>query len=579
MKDKKVFTVKLAGMAGQGIKSAGLLFGRFATRSGYHVFNYIEYPSLIRGGHNVMQINVSSEEVTGPSYKIGVLIALNQEALDFHIDELYDGTEILYDLDIGLDDSKLPGFVTKCPVPLKNLAEEAGDKDLLRNTVALGAVVGLHGGDIEILKKYLEEQYGDKGPEVVKMNEVAVEGGYNYVRAKYKDKLSNDLSPVDSLVSVRPRILINGNEAVAMGAIHGGMQFAAIYPMSPISNILHVLAKHQEEYGYVYKQPEDEISAINMTIGAAHAGARAMTATSGGGFCLMMEGYGLAGIAEVPIVIVEGMRGGPATGLPTWSEQGDLRMILHGHQSDWPRIVLAAGDPKEAFELTMKALNLAERYQTTVVLIIDKNICENDQSFELFDYSDHKVDRGKLVMDKVEDFKRFEVTENGISPRTIPGVGNFFIANSDEHEEHGYSSEEIDNRNVQMHKRMRKLETCASEDMDEPLLFGSEDAEITVVSWGSNKGSIIQAIKEFDNVNYLHVTWMNPFPTEKVSAVLNRAKHVVGVEGSFSAQFLGLIREKTGFEVKDQLLKYDGRPFYVSEITEKLNSVLKGGSK
>ncbi len=376
------------------------------------------------------------------------------------------------------------------------------------------------------------------------------------------------------MLTVVPRMVISGNEAVALGAIAGGVQFAAIYPMSPVSNILHVLAEHQEAYGYVYKQPEDEISAINMAIGAAFAGARSLTATSGGGFCLMTEGYGLAGITETPVVIVEGMRGGPATGLATWSGQGDLRFVLHAHQDDFPRIVLAPGDAKEAFYLTMEALNLADKYQTTVVVLIDKNLCENDQSFPFFDVKDFKVDRGKFTTDFSEDYKRYALEEDGVSLRSIPGSGNFFIANSDEHDKLGYSDETIANRNAQMAKRMKKLETCALESMPKPQLFGPEDASVTLISWGSNKGSILQALEQFDDVNFLHLAWLNPFPVEEVRNVLSKAKHVINVECNYSAQFGGLVKERTGIEITDNLLKYDGRPFYVEEIVEKVNSVL-----
>ena len=345
--------------------------------------------------------------------------------------------------------------------------------------------------------------------------------------------------------------------------------------MSPISNILHVLASYQEKYGYVYKQPEDEISAINMAIGASFAGVRSMTATSGGGFCLMTEAYGLSGMTETPIVIVLGMRPGPATGFPTWSEQGDLRFVLHAHQGDFPRIVLAPGDAKEAFDLTMQAFNLADKYQTPVVLLIDKNICEDDQSFPVFNISSYETSRGKFSSQNLPDYKRFSLEDSGISMRTIPGTGNFFVANSDEHDEQGLSNEEAANRNSQMKKRMNKLTTCTKEDMKSPQLFGPPDADITIVSWGNNKGSILQAMKQYNNVNFLHITWLNPFPAEAIKNILTKAKHIIDVECNFSGQMAGLIREKTGIEITDKLLKYDGRPIFPEEIAEKINSTIK----
>lgn len=572
----KILTVKIAGQAGQGIKSSGQLLAKFATRSDRYIYNFVEYPSIIRGGHNTMQINISDEEVTGPSSKTDLLIALNQDGIDMHLDELTPEAGIMYDNDDKLDTSKVAKGNNLFMVPFSELAKEAGGKDLLSNVVGLGATAALLGGDLSILKNLISEEYGDKEKSVIDADLKAAELGYNYVTKNYSDKTKSTLKPKDVMGTAIPRMVVNGNEAVALGAIAGGVQFASIYPMSPISNILHVLAEHQKDYDYIYKQPEDELAAINMAIGASFAGARSMTATSGGGFALMAEGYGLAGITETPIVIIEGMRGGPATGLPTWSSQGDLRFVLHAHQDDFPRIVLAPGDPEEAFFLTMTAFNLADKYQTPVVVLIDKNICEDEQSFLRFDISKFEVDRGKFSMEKIEDYKRYKLEEDGVSLRSIPGSGNFMIANSDEHDEIGYSSEEIKNRNDQMKKRMTKLETCATNDMPQPKIYGPESADLTIVSWGSNKGGILQALKSLEDVNYLHLNWVNPFPAEEVAKVLKNAKKVVNIECNYTAQMGGYIKEKTGFVIENNLLKYDGRPFYVEEIVEKVNALKEG---
>ncbi len=571
---QKIFSLKIAGMAGQGIKSSGILYARFANRSGSYIYNYIEYPSIIRGGHNVMQINMSREPVLGPSNKTDFLVALNQDGIDLHLDEFTEGAGVIFDEDKKIDISSLPASVHKFPVPLSRFAKEAGGDELLINTVALGAITGMLGGDLEILKELIKEEYGDKNAAVVEADTKAADLGYQYAKEKYDDKVVDVLKPG----SKSKHMVVNGNEAAAMGAIAGGMQFAAIYPMSPISNILHFLVQHQEKFGYLYKQPEDEIAAINMAIGASFAGTRAMTATSGGGFALMSEAYGLAGIAEVGLVIIEGQRGAPATGLPTWSEQGDLQFILRAHQGDFPRIVLTPGDVTEVFKMTRTAFNLAEKYQTPVVVLIDKNLCENDQSVEMFDNSDFKLDRGKLFLDPDPNFERYKNSADGISTRTVPGVGNFFIANSDEHDYVGFSNEEIDNRNEQMKKRMQKMITCAKEDMDEPVLYGPKNADLTLVSWGSNKGAILQAIKEFNNVNYLHLTWANPFPVKRITEILSSAKKTMNVENNYSGQMAGWIREQTGIKVDENLLKYDGRPIYVEELIEAIDKLLKGGS-
>lgn len=571
----KVLKIKVGGQAGQGIKSAGLLIAKIATRSGYNIYNYIEYPSLIRGGHNVMQVNISRDVVTGPSRYTDFLIALNQDTITKHIGELTSDSGILFDASAKMDTSSVPQGVKLFAIPLAQIARDAGGKELLSNTVALGAMVCLLGADLSIFKLLLKEEFGNKGEEVLGSNYKAADAGYKYVLDNYASFIKSELAPVNKSTA-KPDMILNGDEAVALGAISAGLQFASIYPMSPISNILQVLAAHQQEYNYVYKQPEDEISAIGMAIGASYAGARAMTASSGGGFSLMVEGYGLAGMIEVPLVVIEGMRGGPATGLPTWSEQGDLRFVLHAHQGEFPRIVLAAGDAQEAFYLTMEAFYIADKYQTPVVLLIDKNICDNDQSIPGFEVEAYHIDRGKFTTKKVQDYKRYDLSPDGVSLRSVPGSGNFFITNSDEHDVYGLSTEEIETRKQQMSKRMTKLVTCAQQDMPKPQLFGPENADITIVSWGSNKGSILEAMKTNPNVNYLHITWMSPFPTDEIKKVLEKSKYLLGIESNYTGQLLGLIREKTGIDVADKLLKSDGRPFFAEEIDDKLKSILKG---
>lgn len=566
----KIYTVKIGGAAGQGVKSAGLILAKFAARSGYFTYDYTEYPSLIRGGHNVMQIRFSSEAVTAPSQTNNLLVSLNQETFDKHVKDVVSGGGIMFDETHELDDSKVSSGINLYPVPLSKLAEDAGGSGILANTIALGAIAALLGGNLQTLKDLIGEQFAGKG-ELAEINLKAVQMGYDYMVEKFADKISSHLAPIPNQ---EQKMIINGNDGAALGAIAGGMQFAAIYPMSPISGILQVLAEHQEEFGFVYKQPEDEISAINMAIGASFAGARSMTATSGGGFCLMAEGLSLAGNIETPIVVIEGMRPGPATSLPTWSEQGDLQFILHSGHGDFPRIVLAAGDAKEVYELTRQAFNLADKYQTPVTVIIDKNICENDQSFSIFD-TNFTVERGRFATTLQPNYLRFKDEADGISLRSVPGSGNFFMANSDEHDSQGHSSEEIEDRNIQMRKRMRKLITCQKEDMPAPTLYGPKEADVTIVSWGSNKGSILEALMSFKNVNFLQLTWMSPFPAEAVKEVLKNSKYVVDIESNYTGQMAALIREKTGYEIEDKLLKYDGRPIFPEEIVEKLNHVMQ----
>lgn len=589
----KHFSFKIGGPAGFGIMSAGGTFSKIAVRSGYHIFDYTEYPSIVRGGHNVMQVTVDKAVVTAPVQHTDFLVALNQETIELHKNELIEGSGVLYDEQRSLETSHLPDYVNVFPIPLVKIAKDLGGLEVMRNTVALGASMALLGGKIQHLKDLIAEEFADKKPQIVEINQKVCQAGYDYALEHFGDKVKETLKPRNEVADSNPSdaqtdsgelldkssdIVITANEAVALGAIAAGMQFAAIYPMTPISNILHTLAPYQEKYGYVYKQPEDEISGINMALGASFAGARSMVATSGGGFCLMTEAYGLAGITETPIVIIEGMRGAPATGIPTWTEQGDLQFVLHAHQGDFPRIVLAAGDAREAFHLTMQAFNLAEKYQTPVVVMVDKMICESHQSFAPFDYTNYAIDRGNLTFEYQENFLRYADSSDGISPRTVPGSGNHFVANSDEHNPEGYSDEESANRNTQMKKRMRKLQTCQKQDMKGPIVYGPEKAEVTIVSWGSNKGSILQAMEEINasgpNVNFIYNQWMNPFPADEMRRLLLGAKYLLNIECNYSAQYAKLVKQQTGIDMLDHLLKYDGRPVYPEEIVKKVNTVI-----
>lgn len=572
MAKQDIFTLTVGGQAGQGVKAAGLLLAKIATRLGKHAYTYSEYPSLIKGGHNLTQVSISNESVTAPRKTSEFWIALDQNTLNVHLGEFKDGAEIIFDEGRNYDLTKINKNANLIPIPLSKLAQNAGGSLIMSNTVALGAAIALLGADLQIFKDLLQDEFGQKGEKMVKVNHLAAENGYNYALEHFADKKKAILIKENI---VEPKMVANANDTVALGAIAAGLQFAAIYPMSPITNILHVLAANQEKFGFIYKQPEDEIAAINMAIGASFAGARSMTATSGGGFSLMVEGLGLAAMMETPIVVIDGMRPGPATGLPTWSGQGDLRFALHAHQGDFPRIVLAAGDPIEAFHLTMQAFNLADKYQTPVIILVDKNICEHDQSMPIFDVADYRVDQGKFTTKKEEGFERYKLSPDGISLRSVPGSGNFFIGNSYEHTTIGHDTEEIKDINEQMQKRMAKLVTCATNEDISPKLYGPENADATIVSWGSNKGSILQALKDFPNVNYLHITWMSPFPSKAVKAILEKAKHIVNIECNYTASLGGLIRENTGIEITDNFLKYDGRPFFPEEISEELESILK----
>lgn len=569
---KSSFVITIGGEAGFGIMSAGLTLSKIATRSGFSSFGYSEYPSIIRGGYNVMHVAVGGDEaVRAPKKSVDFLIALNQESIKQNAAAMQHDACVIFDADQKITTNALAPSITKVPVPLNRFAKEIGGSILMRNTVALGALVALAGGDLNILKKLIDEEFSAKKKDIALRNKKCAEAGFAFVKKEFYKQIKTDLKPRSKKTE---RLVMTGNDAIALGAIAAGMQFAVIYPMTPTSSILSILAPLQEEYGFIYKQPEDEIAALTMAIGASFAGARSMVATAGGGFCLMTEGYGLAAMTETPVVIVVGMRGGPATGLPTWTEQGDLQFVLHAHQGEFPRIVLAAGDIDEAFHLTMEAFNLADKYQTPVIVLVDKHLCESYGNAAPFSFGKYKLNRGKTLLKYKEDYPRYALTKDGISPRAFPGSGNHILANSDEHNERGFTDESAANRNHMMRKRMQKVITCADEDMPEPTIFGPKDADLTIVSWGSNKGVILDAIQLYKNVNYLHITWMNPFPTEFIEKFLMQGQKVAIFECNYAGQLDQLIKEKMGIDIPEKWFKSDGRPFFLEEVVKKINQLL-----
>ncbi len=447
------------------------------------------------------------------------------------------------------------------------------------NSVALGASFALIGFDFEMISDVIRDVYRGKAKETIEFNIKAAKLGYDYVKSKEMEK---DFRRKLPKVAGKRRMLLTGNEAVGLGAIKAGCKFYAAYPMTPSSSILHFMASQERNFSLVVKHTEDEIAAINMAIGAGFAGARAMTATSGGGFSLMSEALGLAAMTETPIVVVVCQRPGPSTGLPTRTEQGDLKFVLHASQGDFPRFVIAPGDIEECFYKTIEAFNLGEKYQCPVILILDKYLSESHKTAEEFDVSGIKIDRGLLLsneeLERIEEFKRYEFTETGISPRTIPSQRRgIFTATGNEHDETGYLSEDKTFRTKMMDKRFRKFEQ-AEKEIPEPKLFGPKDAEVTIIAWGSTKGPVKEAMRLLgrDGVkaNFLQILYISPFPTKTVSKIIEASKRTVIVENNKTAQLASLIKEKTGKEIEHKILKYDGRQFFPTEIYQRVKEVL-----
>ena len=564
-------TIRIGGAAGDGVESSGAGFCKALARGGLHVFGLPDYYSRIRGGHNFYSIRVSDRPLYSHAEPVHLLLALTEETIPRHRDKIVSGGAIVYDARFQ---SSPELNVRAWPVPLIDIAKEKAGTALARNTVALGVAAGLTGFDLALLQGVIRQNFDRKGQAVVDGNLAAVEAGYQEGQkhaADFPFKL-------ESIPDAPPRMVVNGTEAFSLGALAGVCRFVAGYPMTPGSPVLHWMAAHAADYGVVTKHTEDEIAAINMAIGAAHMGARALVPTSGGGFALMVEALGLTGMTETPLVIYNAQRPGPSTGLPTRHEQGDLLFMLYASQGEFPRFILAPGSHEECFTAGWRAFNLAEKYQTPALVLSDHYLAVAVRTLELdaFDFEAVETDRGELLteadLDALEgEYLRYRITESGISPRALPGHPRaVYVAAGNEHEESGAITEEPEIRTAQVEKRQRKLIGMA-EEMSGPLRYGPPEAEVTFVSWGSTFGPLREAADELNaektnSANMLHFVDLWPFPAEAVTTAMEAARRVVAVEVNATAQLATLIRSQTGLQVDDTILKHDGRAFAPEHI-------------
>jgi 2-oxoglutarate ferredoxin oxidoreductase subunit alpha len=573
------FQFAIGGEAGSGVMSVGQMFSALCRRSGKWTFEYPEYPSLISGGHNVDHVLVNTTPARAPIREIHLLIALHQEAIQRHRDRCGAGSGILYDADqkeIRTDGVRREG-VRVFPVPIERLSHAAGS-ERSRNVVAFAAAAGLLNADIQLVQKIVVETFGAKGDAAVAINTKAATLGYEYAVSHFSESFPWHLDHIHA----ERRIAVSGNTAIALGAVQAGCTFYAAYPMTPSTSILTNLAKWAERYGIVVRHAEDEIGVINEAIGAAYTGVRAMIGTSGGGFALMVEGVGLAAEIEVPLVIVNAQRPGPSTGLPTWTCQADLQCILRSSHGEFPRIILAPGDAQECFALTMHAFSLAEKYQLPVFLLTDKFLGESIGTCAPLSARGIRFHRGDIVVrpERGVDgmFARYRDTPSGVSPRTLPGTpGGIHVANSDEHDEFGITDESADNRIRMVEKRMRKLQ-AAVDDMALPTVYGPRNAPVTLLTWGSTKGPALDALemlnKETERVNCMHVSYLHPLPVSRVLPLFRACKKTLLIEGNASGQFGSILKEDLGFVPEETFFKYDGRPFFPTEIVERAERLL-----
>jgi len=580
---KRDLAIRIGGAAGDGVSSTAESFAKISARSGLHTWTYSSYQSVIRGGHVWTQIRGGLDPILSHGDDPNVVVCLNQQTMDVHQADVLEGGAIVFDVDsVKPDPTRIRPNVRLIGIPLRKKAQTLSPNALMRNTVALGAAVALFDMDFRHVESAFKDIWGDKKPEVAQQNLQAAKLGAEAV-AEMGGSLRLGLA-----YSNQPKYLMTGNEAICLGALAAGVKFLAQYPMTPASSILHWLAAHGPQYGVVVKQVEDELAAMNMAVGAGFAGVRSMTATSGGGFSLMVEAIGQAGMTETPLVAVLVQRSGPSTGLPTKTEQGDLNLALGAGQGDWPRAILAPRHPEECFSMTAQAFNLAEIYQTPIIVMSDLYLGEGYRTVDELDFNVPIV-RGMMAADggTAKSYRRYEITDSGVSPRSLPGTKGFqYIAATDEHMENGELisdvlaglPEYVEERRKMHAKRMRKLDGLRK-DTPRPELWGPKNSDVTLLSWGSTWGAAHEAIgqveeKEGVKVNSLEFPTIFPFHVEETLQMLRGAKQTLAVEGNYTGQFARLLRAETGYKPDHFYGRSDGEPFASRDIADKILEVV-----
>lgn len=552
------YNILIGGSAGQGLDTISDFLEKVIKKSGFYLFSNKDYMSRVRGGHNFVQIRFGENRIFAHKDKLDLILALDENTVLYHKEKLMKDGVIIADNGIKVDDEKI------LKLPLLELAKSLSLSKAF-TSVAAGVILKYFSLKIEGIEKYFNSKLSE---EIINKNIEAVKLGYELIDSKYQLK-GTDLSN---------NILINGNNAIALGAIAGGVDFYSAYPMTPATSIMTYLSKKQSEIGIVVDQAEDEIAAINFAIGASYAGARAMTGSSGGGVSLMVEAFGLAAITETPVVVVDSQRPGPATGLPTRTEQSDLSFLLTAAQGEFPRAVISIRNAEDGFYKTVKGLNLADKYQTLVIILTDQYLADANLTIPKYDLSNVKIEKyisnGEELQER-EEYKRYKITENGVSPRMIPGnsKGQAVLVDSDEHTEEAHITEVSSVRKAQMEKRMKKLQLIKDE-MEEPEFMGNEDLEILLVGFGSTYGALKDAVDELNSegkkIGALSFGDIYPLPEKNLRLYANKAKKIINVEQNYIGQLGKLITQETGILMSNSILKYDGRQITGNEIVEKL---------
>ena len=575
------FSLAIGGAAGQGIATPGNILARTFTRRGLWLNAYNAYQSIVRGGHIFLTMRISDKEIYSHGDSLDMLVCLNQDTMDRHLGLMGPGGQVIFNGD-KIIPGETPEGVQLCPMPIKELSNKSRNK-VIQNTIALGVINNLLGLEFELLENSLKQQFGRKGDAVVEENASAAKAGYEYAKEHFK------AYPEPLATGPKPLALWTGNEALAMGGAAAGVKFYTAYPMSPSTGVLHWMAANARELGIMVRQAEDEIAVANMAIGAAHVGARAMCATSGGGFALMTEAVGAAAMMEIPVVFINVMRAGPSTGVPTKTEQGDLWQVLGASQGDFERLIVAPTDALDAFKIIPELFNLCDQHQCPGIVITDLLISEGTFSTDPDNLNlQPEIDRGEMLTNGADnnDYLRYELTDSGISPRALPGLeGHVHVVATDEHDQDGVIiSDEFTNphkRRQMVEKRARKIANIV-EKIEPPKLDGPADADVTLIGWGSTYGVIKEAIEQLASkgvtANHLSIRWIVPFHAEAVINIVNDAKRTIIIENNYSGQFHRYLRSETGLAIDGHIRKYDGEPFMPHHIVDGVLEQIAGNT-
>src|SRR5467141_1516475 len=577
------FSVGIGGAAGQGVATPGSLLAKLFVRRGLHVNAYNAYQSIIRGGHTFLTIRTSEAPVRCMGDELDMLIPLNQDTMDRHVRRMRPGSAVLFDQGKVRPDGAAEG-VQLCPLPLAELAKTP----LHYNTAAVAAVLRMVGVECRPFEEMLAEQFQRKGDAVVAENVAVARAGYEYAGAHFRSY------PFALPDTGRPLAVATGNECLAMGGVAAGVKFYCAYPMSPSTGVLMWMARHARQLGIMVRQVEDELGVINMAIGAAHTGCRAMCATSGGGFALMTEALGAAAMMEIPVVCINVQRAGPATGVPTKTEQGDLWQVLGAGQGDYPRIIAAPTSIRDCFHVIPEIFNLADKFQCPGIVLADLLESEGFSTFEPQELDFNPLrDRGQVIGLAGETpevnggYKRYRMTESGVSPRAVPGTpGHAHVVATDEHDEDGVliSDEFTDphKRQASHEKRMRKMEGVLPL-LEPPEFHGPADARVTLVGWGSTEGVIREAMQHLADAgiaaNNLQIKWLVPLHVDAIVSILSKCPKVIMVENNYSGQFARYLRSETGIAADAHIRKYDGEPFLPHHVANGVKKILAGATR